>query len=324
MSEQDPDSAFWQGRSVVVTGGAGFLGKPTVRMLGELGAEVRVPRSAEHDLTDPDACTRALSDADVVLHLAANVGGIGYNRRNPAPLVRDNMTMGLNVFEACRMLGVNTLVAACSVCAYPKHTPVPFKEDDLWSGFPEESNAPYGLAKKMLIVLSDAYRRQYGLDSCVPVIANLYGPDDNFDLEDSHVIAAMIHKYVIATEQGDSEVVLWGTGEPSREFLYVDDAARALLLAAEHAHFSEPFNVGTGVETKIRDLAELIATATGFTGKTTWDTSRPDGQPVRYLDTSRAMDKIGFRARTPLDDGLRETIASFRATLNSAHPSSVE
>lgn len=312
--ERSPDPAFWQGKDVVVTGGAGFLGKPTVRMLTELGASVRVPRSAQHDLTDPGACLEALAGAEVVVHLAANVGGIGFNRRNPAPLVRDNMAMGLNVFEACRELGVSKLVAACSVCAYPKHTPVPFSEDDLWNGFPEESNAPYGLAKKMLIVLSDAYRRQYELDSCVPVVANLYGPEDNFDLEDSHVIAAMVHKYVVAADNDEPEVVLWGTGEPSREFLYVDDAARAMILAAEHADFSEPFNVGTGVETKIRDLAELVVEATGFRGETVWDSSRPDGQPIRYLDVMRAAESIGFRAQVPLAEGLRLTVDSFRAS----------
>jgi GDP-L-fucose synthase len=308
-----PDPAFWAGKKVVVTGGGGFLGKPTVRMISELGASVRAPRSAEHDLTDPVACKEALEGADVVVHLAANVGGIGFNRRNPGPLARDNTAMGLNVFEACRELGVGKLVAACSVCAYPKFTPVPFKEDDLWSGYPEESNAPYGLAKKMLIVFSDAYRRQYGLDSCVPVIANLYGPEDNFDLEDSHVIAAMVNKYVSATEKGNPEVVLWGTGEPSREFLYVDDAARAMILAAEHGDSSEPFNVGTGIETKIRDLARLVAAAAGFEGETVWDTSRPDGQPVRYLDVSRAAETIGFRAEVPLDKGLKRTVESFRA-----------
>lgn len=306
------DPAFWDGKDVVVTGGAGFLGKPTVRLLSELGAEVRVPRSSEHDLTDPLACREALAGADVVVHLAANVGGIGFNRRNPGPLARDNTAMGLNVFEACRELGVSKLVAACSVCAYPKHTPVPFKEEEIWNGYPEESNAPYGLAKKMLIVLSDAYRRQYGLDSCVPVIANLYGPEDNFDLEDSHVIAAMIHKYVAAADGDEPKVVLWGTGEPSREFLYVDDAARAMILAAEHADFSEPFNVGTGVETKIRNLAGLVATAAGFGGETVWDTSRPDGQPVRYLDVSRAAEKIGFSAEVALDEGLPLTVDSFR------------
>jgi GDP-L-fucose synthase len=223
--------------------------------------------------------------------------------------------MGINVFDACRELGVDKLVAACSVCAYPKFTDVPFKEDDLWDGYPEESNAPYGLAKKMLIVLSDAYRRQYGLDSCVPVMANLYGPDDNFDLEDSHVIAAMINKFVSAAAAGEPTVTLWGTGEPSREFLYVDDAARALLLAAELADTSEPFNVGTGVETRIRDLADTIVAATGFAGDVVWDASRPDGQPIRSLDVSRARALLGFEAEVELREGLTRTIESFRETL---------
>ena len=310
-----PDPAFWNGRAVVVTGGAGFLGKPTVRLLEELGAQPIVPRSADHDLTDPGACREALADAEVVIHLAANVGGIGYNRRNPAPLARDNLAMGMNVFEACRDLGVAKLVAACSVCAYPKFTDVPFKEADLWDGYPEESNAPYGLAKKMLIVLSESYRSQYGFDSCVPVIANLYGPDDNFDLEDSHVIAAMINKFVSAGAAGEPTVTLWGTGEPSREFLFVDDAARALLLAAEHADSSEPFNVGTGVETKIRDLAETIKAATGYSGEIVWDSSQPDGQPVRSLDVSRARALIGFDAEVGLVDGLERTVDSYHAQL---------
>jgi GDP-L-fucose synthase len=199
------------------------------------------------------------------------------------------------------------------VCAYPKHTPVPFSEDSLWDGYPEESNAPYGLAKKMLIVLSDAYRRQYGFDSCAPILANLYGPDDNFDLEDSHVIAAMIRKFVEARERGDSEVTLWGTGSPSREFLYVDDAARALILAAERLDTSAPVNVGTGVETRIRDLAETIHRLSGFEGEIVWDSSMPDGQPTRYLDVSRARALIGFEAEMPLDEGLKRTIESFRA-----------
>lgn len=314
MGERSPDPGFWDGRTVVVTGGAGFLGKPTVEVLGELGAEVRVPRSAEYDLTDPAASREALRGSNIVLHLAATVGGIGFGRRNPAPLVRDNLAMGLNVFEACRELGVEKLVAAASVCAYPKHSPVPFREDDLWAGYPEETNAPYGLAKKMLIVFSDAYRRQYRLNSCVPVIANLYGPGDNFDLEDSHVLAAMVRKYVVAEANDDPEVVLWGTGTPSREFLYVDDAARALILAAEHADSSEPFNVGTGIETKISDLAEMVAVAAGYQGRTVWDASRPDGQPVRYLDTSRALDWTGFRAQTPLEEGLKQTVTSFRSS----------
>ena len=263
-----PDPAFWAQKRVTVTGGGGFLGRPTVALLEGLGAEVTTSRSAEHDLRDRAACSEALQGAQVVVHLAANVGGIGYNRRNPGPLAHDNLAMGLNVFEACRELGVEKLVAACSVCAYPKFTPVPFKEENIWDGYPEESNAPYGLAKKMLLVLSDAYRRQYGLDSCAPVMANLYGPGDNFDLEDSHVIAAMIHKYVAAAERGDPEVVLWGTGKPSREFLYVDDAARALILCAERLEVSDPVNIGTGKETSIRDLAGMISELAGFEGKT--------------------------------------------------------
>jgi GDP-L-fucose synthase len=307
--------SFWQGKPVVVTGGAGFLGKPTVRMLEDAGAQVRVVRSSEHDLRDAQATREALDGAQVVLHLAARVGGIGFNRRNPGPLAYDNLTMGTNVFEASRELGVEKLVAACSVCAYPKFTAVPFKEEDLWDGYPEESNAPYGLAKKMLLVLSDAYRRQYGFDSCAPIMANLYGPDDNFDPEDSHVIAAMVNKYVAAAENGEPTVTLWGTGNPSREFLYVDDAARALLLCAERLDSSDPVNIGTGIETKISDLAELVAAAVGFEGETVWDTSRPDGQPVRYLDVSKARERFGFEAEMPLGEGLRRTVESYRQGL---------
>jgi GDP-L-fucose synthase len=284
-----------------------------VALLESLGADVTTIRSADHDLRDRSECFAALEGAQVVLHLAANVGGIGYNRRNPGPLAHDNLAMGLNVFEACRELGVEKLVSAGSVCAYPKFAAVPFREDEIWNGYPEESNAPYGLAKKMLFVLSDSYRRQYGLDSCVPVMANLYGPGDNFDLEDSHVIAAMVHKYVVATERDEPVVVLWGTGEPSREFLYVDDAARALVLSAERLQTSEPVNIGTGKETRIRDLAETISELSGFGGKTVWDSSRPDGQPKRYLDVARARDLIGFEAETRLEEGLRRTIESFRA-----------
>jgi GDP-L-fucose synthase len=309
-----PDAGFWSGRATVVTGGAGFLGSAVVRDLEALGADVRVTRSAEHDLRDPTAARAALDGADVVIHLAANVGGIGFNRRNPAPLVYDNMMMVGNVFEQARQAGVAKLVSACTVCAYPKFTPAPFDEDTLWDGYPEESNAPYGLAKKMMLVVSDAYRRQYGFDSCVPIVANLYGPGDNFDLEDSHVIAAMIRKYVEARDRGDEQVTLWGTGSPSREFLYVDDAARALLLAAERLETSEPVNVGTGVETRIRDLAELIHALTGFEGETVWDATRPDGQPQRFLDVTRARELMGFASAVPLADGLRETIASFEAT----------
>src|SRR3954466_13578427 len=246
---------FWSGKSVVVTGGAGSLGKPTVAMLENAGADVRVVGSSEYDLRDAGSTREALDGAQIVLHLAARVGGIGFNRRNPGPLAYDNLTMGTNVFEAARELGIEKLVAACSVCAYPKFTPVPFKEDDIWDGYPEESNAPYGLAKKMLLVLSASYRRQYGFDSCAPICANLYGPGDNFDPDDSHVIAAMINKFTAAVDGGQSTVTLWGTGTPSREFLYVDDAARAMVLAAERLDTSEPVNIGTGRETRIRDLA---------------------------------------------------------------------
>src|SRR3954451_22827594 len=312
MGGTAPDPGFWSGKKVVVTGGAGFLGKPTVALLEELGASVRVIRSSEFDLRDQDATRAALDGSEVVIHLAARVGGIGFNRRNPGPLAYDNLIMGANVFEVSRDLGVEKLVAACSVCAYPKFTPVPFKEDDIWDGYPEESNAPYGLAKKMLLVLSDAYRRQYGFDSCAPIMANLYGPGDNFDPEDSHVIAAMINKYVDALERGESQVTLWGTGNPSREFLYVDDAARALLLCAERLDSSVPVNIGTGIETKIRDLAAIVVETVGFDGETVWDTSRPDGQPVRYLDVSRARELFGFEAQIPLDEGLRLTVESYR------------
>jgi GDP-L-fucose synthase len=309
---RSPSPEFWSGKPVVVTGGAGFLGSAVVRDLKGLGAEVRIPRSADHDLRDPNAAREAVDGAEIVIHLAANVGGIGFNRRNPAPLVYDNLMMTGNIFEQSRDAGVRKLVSACTVCAYPKFTPVPFSEDALWDGYPEESNAPYGLAKKMMLVLSDAYRRQYGFDSCVPIVANLYGPNDNFDLEDSHVIAAMIRKFVEAHDRGDAPVALWGTGSPSREFLYVDDASRALLLAAEHLDRSEAVNVGTGIETKIRDLAHTIQELVGHRGEIRWDPSRPDGQPTRYLDVTRAREWMGFEASTPLRDGLARTIASFR------------
>jgi GDP-L-fucose synthase len=313
-----PDPAFWASKPVVVTGGSGFLGTAVVRDLEQLGADARVIRSAEHDLRDPAEARAAVDGADVVIHLAASVGGIGFNRRNPAPLAYDNLMMGSNVFEQSRVAGVKKLVAACSVCAYPKFTPVPFSESTIWDGYPEESNAPYGLAKKMLLVLSDAYRRQYGFDSCAPVMANLYGPHDNFDLEDSHVIAAMIRKFVEARDRGDAEVVLWGTGTPTREFLYVDDAARAMLLAAEKLDVSEPVNIGAGRETRISELADTIRRLAGFTGEIVWDSSRPDGQPARFLDVSRARELMGFEAEVGLEDGLRRTIESFELAASAA------
>jgi GDP-L-fucose synthase len=313
-----PNPDFWNGKAVSVTGGQGFLGRAVTGMLDDLGASVSAPSSKEYDLRVAQAASALVDGTDVVIHLAARVGGIGFNMRNPAPLAYDNLMMGCNVFEQGRLAETGKLVAACSVCAYPKFLEVPFREDDIWNGYPEESNAPYGLAKRMLIVLSDAYRRQYGFSSVVPVIANLYGPYDNFDLEDSHVIAAMVRKFVEATERGDQQVVLWGTGKPTREFLYVDDAARALLLMAERYDKSDPVNIGTGREISIRELAETIAVATGFRGEIVWDTSRPDGQPRRALDVSRAEREFGFRAEISLEDGIRRTVEYYREHLTPA------
>ena len=312
MAGAQPSAEFWRGKPTVITGGAGFLGGAVLRELDGLGAEVRIVHRRDHDLRDPRATREAVDGAAVVLHLAARVGGIGFNRENPAPLVYDNLMMATNVWEQSRQAGVEKLVSACTVCAYPKVLPTPFSEDDLWNGYPEETNAPYGLAKKMMLVLSDAYRRQYGFDSCAPIVANLYGPNDNFDLESSHVIAAMIRKFVEAQQRGEDKVTLWGTGKPSREFLYVDDAARGLLLAAERLQVSEPVNIGTGRETRIRDLADTLKEIVGYGGELVWDTSRPDGQPTRYLDVSRARELIGFEAEVPLEEGLRRTVESFR------------
>jgi GDP-L-fucose synthase len=308
-----PSGQFWSGRQVAVTGGAGFVGSAVVRDLEALGAEVSVVRSAQHDLRDPAATHAAVNGAQIVIHLAANVGGIGFNRRNPAPLVYDNMMMAANVFEQSRQAAVEKLVSACTVCAYPKFTPTPFSEEALWDGYPEESNAPYGLAKKMMLVLSDAYRRQYGFDSCVPMLVNLYGPGDHFSLEDSHVIPAMIRKFHEARESEAPQVVMWGSGSPSREFLYVDDAARALLLAAEHLDTSMPVNIGTGIETRIRDLAETIARLSGYEGEIVWDASKPDGQPTRCLDVSKARELMSFEATVGLEEGLRSTVEWYGA-----------
>jgi GDP-L-fucose synthase len=313
-----PSTEFWSGRCVAVTGGAGFLGGSVVDALRKRRADVRVIRSAEHDLRDPRAAREAVEGAETVVHLAANVGGIGFNRRNPGPLVYDNLMMTANVFEQARLAGVANLVAGCTVCAYPKLTPVPFREEHLWHGYPEDTNAPYGLAKKMMLVVSDAYRRQYGFDSCVPMITNAYGPGDDFDLEDSHVIPAMIRKFVEARDGAQERVTMWGSGEASREFIYVDDVAQALLLAGERLHTSQPVNIGTGIETPIRHLAEMISRMTAFEGEISWDTSHPDGQPSRCLDVSRARELLGFEAQVSLQEGLRRTIDSFVAS----HPSS--
>jgi GDP-L-fucose synthase len=306
-------STFWHGKRVVVTGGAGFLGSFVVERMKREGASVFVPRSAEYDLIDRAAVRRMLADArpDLVVHLAAQVGGIGANRDNPGLFLFANAMMGLNLFEECRLAGVSKLVAAGSICAYPKFAPIPFKEDDLWNGYPEETNAPYGIAKKMMLVQSQGYRDQYGMNSVVVFPVNLYGPRDNFDLQTSHVIPAIIRKCIAARDRGDAEVVLWGDGTPTREFLYVEDAAEGLQLAAERYDSSDAVNLGSGVEISIRDLATLIGRATRFTGRFVWDTTKPNGQPRRQLDVTRARERFGFTAKTPFDQGIAKTVAYF-------------
>jgi GDP-L-fucose synthase len=294
----------------LVTGGGGFLGSHLVARLEEEGAEVVVARRRDYDLTRYEDAERMFNDAqpDRVFHLAAEVGGIGANRSNPGRYWYANLMMGAHVLELSRVHEVEKLVVAGTVCAYPKFTPVPFHEDDLWNGYPEETNAPYGVAKKSILVGAQAYRAQYDLDSIYLLPANLYGPRDNFDLDTSHVIPALIRKMV----ESRDEVVLWGDGSPTREFLFVDDCADGLLLAATRYDGADPVNLGTGVETSIRELAELIADLTGFEGELIWDTSMPNGQPRRQLDASRAEQLFGFRARTPLRDGLARTIAWYR------------
>ena len=295
---------------VLVTGGRGFLGSHVVDRLRGPGDEVFVASRREYDLTRWDDAARLFADAspDVVIHLAAEVGGIGANRANPGRYWYANLIMGAHVLELARERGVAKTVIAGTVCAYPKLTPTPFSEDDLWNGYPEETNAPYGVAKKSVLVGAQSYRAQYGLDAVFLLPANLYGPRDNFDLETSHVIPALIRKML----DGTSEVVLWGDGTPTREFLYVDDAAEAFVLAADSYSGGEPLNIGTGVEISIRELAETIADLTGFDGEIVWDTSMPNGQPRRRLDTTRAEQVLGFRARTSLRDGLAKTIEWYR------------
>ena len=307
---------FWNGKRVLVTGGAGFLGSFVVEALRARGAkDVFVPRRREYNLVEREACRRVLADSkpDVVFHLAARVGGIGANRENPGLFLFDNAMMGLQLIEEARLASVPKVVVAGSICAYPKFAPVPFREDDLWNGYPEETNAPYGLAKKMLLVQSQAYRDQYGFDSVVVFPVNLYGPRDNFDLESSHVIPAMIRKIETAMRAHAPEVVLWGDGTPTREFLYVEDAAEGILAAAERAQGSDPINLGSGREISIKDLASLIARLMGYQGRFVYDTSKPNGQPRRQLDVSRAKERLGWTARTSFEDGLAKTIAWWRS-----------
>ena len=305
-----------QGRRLLVTGGAGFLGGPVCERLAARGAaSVFVPRRAEFDLTDPRDVTRAFDAAapDTVIHLAAEVGGIGANRDNPGRFFYANMAMGLHLIEEARRRDVEKFVQAGTVCAYPKLTPVPFSEEQLWDGYPEETNAPYGIAKKALLVMLQAYRQQYDLNGIYLLPVNLYGPGDNFDPRSSHVIPALIRRCEEARLAGAESITCWGTGRASREFLYVEDCAEAIVRATEDYEGAEPVNVGSGEEITIRELTERIAALTGFSGELLWDQGQPDGQPRRRLDTSRARDRFGFEASTSLEDGLRRTIDWFRA-----------
>jgi GDP-L-fucose synthase len=318
----DTMTDFWRTRRVLVTGGAGFLGAAVVGKLRDRGCQtIAVPSHSDYDLVREEAVIRAFDDSrpEIVIHLAARVGGIGANRANPGSFFYENLMMGALLMERARLVGVEKFVAIGTVCAYPKFTPVPFKEEDIWSGYPEETNAPYGLAKKMLLVQSQAYREQYGFNSIFLVPVNLYGPGDNFDPNDSHVIPALIRKCVEAARQGLDEIVVWGTGSATREFLYVDDCAEGILLAAERYNGPEPVNLGNGSEISIRDLVQLICRLTGFTGAINWDASKPDGQPRRCIDTTRARDWFGFQAVTPFEKGLAATIAWYLETERTRH-----
>jgi len=298
-------------KRICVTGGAGFLGQHLVRNLQSKGArDIFIPRYPEYDLVKGEDIARMLevSQPDIIIHLAAHVGGIGANMARPAEFFYDNLMMGVQLMHQAWQRGVEKVVALGTICAYPKFTPIPFKEEHLWDGYPEETNAPYGLAKKMLLVQSQAYRQQYGFNSIFLLPVNLYGPGDNFDPASSHVIPALIRKCVEAKEQGADEIVAWGDGSPTREFIYVDDAAEGIALATQYYNRSDPVNIGSNFEISIKDLTELIARLTGFEGSVRWDTSKPNGQPRRKLDTTRAKEYFGFSAKTNFEDGLRKTI----------------
>ncbi|NTU78066.1 MAG: GDP-L-fucose synthase [Chloroflexales bacterium] len=311
-----PDSRrFWGDKRVLVTGGAGFLGSYVVQKLRERGAvDISVPRSANYDLRQIEAIRQLLADSrpDVIIHIAARVGGIGANRDYPAEFFYDNLMMGTQLIHESWRTGVKKFVTIGTVCAYPKHTPVPFKEDALWDGYPEETNAPYGLAKKMLLVQGEAYRAQYGFDSIFLLPVNLYGPHDNFDLQTSHVVPALVRKCQDAKSRRAAMIEAWGDGSPTREFIYAEDAAEGIVLAAERYDGPLPVNIGSGDEVRIRDLTEMIARLVGFEGDIVWDATKPNGQPRRKLDTSRARELFGFEAQMPLEEGLRRTIAWYR------------
>lgn len=302
-------------QKIVVTGGAGFLGRHVVAELIRSGAKenaIVVPRSREHDLREPESCRTVTKDADLVIHLAAKVGGIGYNQKHPGELFYDNTAMGLHLIEACRESNVKKFVYVGTICSYPNDTPVPFKESDLWNGYPEVTNAPYGIAKKSMQVMLQAYREQYGMNGIYLMPVNLYGPHDNFDLESSHVIPALIRKFIAAKDKGESTVTLWGDGSPTREFLYVEDAARGIVLGTQKFESSDAVNLGSAEEISIRDLAEVIRKKTDFSGEINWDTSRPNGQPRRKLDTSKAKAEFGFESKVSMMEGIDRTIQWWR------------
>ncbi|HNW40237.1 MAG TPA: GDP-L-fucose synthase [Candidatus Omnitrophota bacterium] len=306
-------------KRILVTGGAGFLGKCITAKLKECGCkDIFIPLIEDYDLVSMEAVKRLYVDAkpDIVIHLAAKVGGIGANRENPGKFFYDNLMMGVQMIEVGRQAGIEKFVALGTICAYPKFTPVPFREEELWNGYPEETNAPYGLAKKMLLVQSQSYREQYGFNSIFLLPVNLYGPGDNFDPASSHVIPALIKKCVDTTKKGGNEIIIWGTGKATREFLYVEDAADAIILATEKYNKPEPVNIGAGFEISIKDLVGLIVKLTGFKGKIVWDKTKPDGQPRRCLDTTRAKKEFGFKAKISFEEGLKKTIEWYKSKGN--------
>ena len=309
---------FWQNKRVLLTGGAGFLGSYVKQKLRQAGcSNIFVPRSKDYNLVENEACKRVYQDyrPNIVIHLAAVVGGIGANQENPGKFFYENLMMGAQMMEQGRHLNIEKFVSIGTICCYPKYTPVPFKEKDLWNGYPEETNAPYGLAKKMLLVQSQAYRQQYGMNCIFLLPVNLYGPGDNFDPRSSHVIPALIKKCLDAVKDNKKHIEVWGTGKVTREFLYVEDAAEGIILAAEHYSKSDPVNLGAGFEISIADLIKLIAKHTGFNGEIVWDTTKPDGQPRRMLDTSKAKQKFGFEAKTSLEEGIAKTVTWYKEYL---------
>lgn len=308
------DSKFWKDRRVLVTGGGGFLGKSLIPKLESLEAKTFVPRSRDFDLRDKEDVARLFHDVqpEIVIHMAVHGGGIGYMSKHPAEIFYDNLTMNTFVVEYSRLNNADKFVGIGTVCSYPKNTPVPFKETDLWNGYPEETNAPYGLTKKMMLVQTHAYHQEYGFNGIHLLLVNMYGPHDDFDLDSSHVIPALISKFTDAVKNNKKEVVVWGTGRASREFLYVDDASDAIILATEKYNKPEPVNIGSGFEISIKDLVGLIVELTGFEGDVVWDKYKPDGQPRRCLDTSRAEKEFGFKAKTGFEDGLKRTVEWYR------------